>query len=176
MKIGYIIALTALFLVITSPSGAMDNKATFAGGCYWCMEEAMERVDGIHSVTSGFTSGVEAVEVSYDPSTISYEKLLGAFWKNIDPTDPDGQFCDRGLRYRSAIFYRDEGQKRAAEKSMAETAKMLNKNIATVLLPATEFRAVAEDEQDFYKKKPFEYKQYKIRCGRDRRLKAIWKK
>ena len=161
---------------------AKTAKATFAGGCYWCMEEPFDTLDGVLSTTTGFsrvgssgqTVSVEAVEIVYDPEKISYEKLLEVFWKNIDPTNPDGQFCDRGPKYRSAIFYHNDRQKILAEESKFEIEKILNKQIVTPIFPAMQFAAVAESEQDFYKKNALRYKQYKIQCGRDRQLRELW--
>jgi peptide-methionine (S)-S-oxide reductase len=160
-------------LFISVPAGAATSTATLAGGCYWCMEEAMEHVPGVVSVTSGFSGGVEAVEVHFDTAQITYDELLNAFWRNIDPTDAEGQFCDRGDRYRSAIFYHDQQQKLAAERSKEELATKWNKSIATTILPAAQFHPAPD--QDYYKKQPYDYKQYKIRCGRERRLRSIWK-
>jgi peptide-methionine (S)-S-oxide reductase len=162
-------------LILLKQAQAAESIATFAGGCYWCMEDAMEHAEGVLSVTSGFASNVEAVQVVFDPAQTSYEKLLNWYWKNIDPTDAEGQFCDRGPRYQSAIFYHDAGQKAAAEKSKEEMEKSLGKNIVTSIVPVAEFRPVPESEQDYYKKKAFDYKQYKMHCGRDRRLRSIWK-
>ena len=167
--------VSILFILIVCNLSIADEQATFAGGCYWCMEEAMEKVPGVHTVTSGFASGIEAVQLTFDPAQISYEKLLDSFWKNVDPTDGEGQFCDRGARYQSAIFYANAGQKSAAEKSKEEIAKVLGKSIATQVVELKDFSPVAESEQDYYKKHVYEYKQYKMRCGRSRRLGSIWK-
>jgi peptide-methionine (S)-S-oxide reductase len=169
--------LIAFLLSCSSYSFASEAaKATFAGGCYWCMEEAFERVEGVTNVTSGFVGPVEAVEVTYDPTRIEYKGLLEAFWKNIDPADSEGQFCDRGFRYSSAIFFHSEQQRLAAEESKKEIAIRLKTEPVTPVVPAKEFKPVAEDQQDYYKKHGFQYKQYKIQCGRDRRLRSIWKK
>jgi peptide-methionine (S)-S-oxide reductase len=176
MKNYFTFLVSILFiLILLNHVQAAENVATFAGGCYWCMEDAMEHVEGVVSVTSGFASNVEAVQVVWDPSQTTYEKLLSAFWRNIDPTDAEGQFCDRGPRYESAIFYYDAQQKAAAEKSKDETEKILGKSIVTPIIGGADFRPVPESEQDYSKKKPFEYKQYKMRCGRERRLRSIWK-
>jgi peptide-methionine (S)-S-oxide reductase len=166
-----------LILMCSQPALSQSNTgtATFAGGCYWCMEEAFEKVDGIVFVSSGFTSQIEAVQVLYDSDKISYEKLLEVFWKNIDPTDAEGQFCDRGFKYTSAIFYHNQSQKTAAEKSKEDAQKVLNKEIVTPIMQAIEFSPVDESQQDYYKKNAFQYKRYKIQCGRERRLRAIWK-
>jgi peptide methionine sulfoxide reductase MsrA len=175
-KLSFKTVFAILFVISCGASvEATTSTATFAGGCYWCMEEAMEHVPGVVSVTSGFSSGVEAVQLQFDPAAITYQDLLTAFWKNVDPTDAGGQFCDRGDRYRSVIFYQDAQQQLAAEQSKKDLAETRKMKVATDILPIRDFRPVPESEQDYYKKKPYEYKQYKIRCGRERRLRAIWK-
>src|SRR6266581_3945031 len=171
------------------------QKATFAGGCFWCMEEALDKVDGVVSTTSGYTGGqkpnptyeevsaggtghAESVQVLFDPSKISYEKLLNVFWHNIDPTTPDRQFCDKGRQYRSAIFYHNENQKRLAEESkkLLEQSKAFKEAIVTEIMPAAEFYPAEEYHQDFYQKNPFRYKFYKYSCGRAQRLQELWGK
>jgi peptide-methionine (S)-S-oxide reductase len=193
----------ALFLIgavaIHIPSLAADTpnlaKATFAGGCFWCMEEAFEKVAGVISVTSGYMGGqkanptyeevsaggtghAESVEVVYDPEKVSYSKLLEAFWHNVDPTTPDRQFCDGGNQYRSAIFYQDEQQKRLAEasKQALDKSKPFREPIVTQIVPASQFYPAEEYHQDFYKKNPFRYKFYKHNCGRAQRLEELWGK
>ena len=168
---------TIFILTFFQPVFSQTNTgtATFAGGCYWCMEDTFERVDGVIFVSSGFTAQIEAVQVLYDAEKISYEQLLEVFWKNIDPTDSEGQFCDRGSQYTSAIFYANEKQKAAAEKSKQDVQKALNKEIVTPILQAAQFSPVEEKQQDYYKKNAFQYKRYKMQCGRERRLRAIWK-
>ena len=170
-------------------------KATFAGGCFWCMEEAFEAVDGVVSVTSGYTGGqqaypsyedvsaggtghAEAVEIAYDPSRVSYEKLLQVFWRNIDPTTPDRQFCDKGHQYRSAIFYHDETQHKLAEESKlaVEKTKTFKEPIVTEIVQASEFYPAEDYHQDFYRKNPIRYKFYKFNCGRAQRLAQLWGK
>ena len=157
------------------------EKATFAGGCYWCMEEVFDKLDGVISATSGFatstrsTGKAEAVEVTYDPDKISYEQLLDAFWKNIDPTNTEGQFCDRGPQYRSGIFYHNEQQKAQAEQSKVKTESIFSKKkVETPILPAGQFFPAPASEQDYYKNHAAQYKQYKMRCGRERRLHELW--
>jgi len=170
--------IATIFILTFSQTVFSQNNtgmATFAGGCYWCMEETFERVDGVVLVSSGFTAQIEAVQVLYDADKISYEKLLEVFWKNVDPTDAEGQFCDRGFKYTSAIFYHSEKEKAAAEKSKEEVQRTLNKEIVTPIIQATQFSPVEENQQDYYKKNAFQYKRYKIQCGRERRLRAIWK-
>ncbi|MGH9324187.1 MAG: peptide-methionine (S)-S-oxide reductase MsrA [Vicinamibacteria bacterium] len=180
-----------------SPSRAEEPalaKATFAGGCFWCMEPPFDELDGVVSTTSGYIGGkvknptyeqvsyggtghLEAVEVDYDPKKISYQELLEVFWRNVDPTDEGGQFCDRGKQYETAIFYHDEAERRLAEESKRkiEESGQLKKPIATEIRPATTFYAAEEYHQDYYKKNPIRYKFYRSRCGRDRALEKIWK-
>ena len=169
------------------------GKATFAGGCFWCMEEVFEGVDGVVSATSGYTGGqkqnpsyeevsagetghAESVEVIYDPSKITYTKLLEFYWRNIDPTDPRGQFCDKGTQYRSAIFYHDETQKRLAEesKNAVEKSKPFRGPILTEIVPASQFYPAEEYHQNFSQKNPLRYKLYKYNCGRAQRLQELW--
>ncbi|HLN80773.1 MAG TPA: peptide-methionine (S)-S-oxide reductase MsrA, partial [Thermoanaerobaculia bacterium] len=160
---------------------------------FWCEETAFEGVPGVISVTSGYTGGqkkdptyeevssggtghAESVQVVYDPSKISYEKLLDIFWHNVDPFQANGQFCDHGTQYRSAIFYRDDAQRAAAEASkreLEEDARFRGK-IVTQIVPASRFYPAEEYHQDFYKKDPVRYHSYRAGCGRDARLKAIW--
>ena len=177
------------------PSDHRLEKATFAGGCFWCMEEAFEGVEGVVSVTSGYTGGnkphpayeevsaggtghAEAVEILYDPAKVSYAKLLEVFWRNIDPTTPDRQFCDGGNQYRSAIFYQNETQKRLAEESKqaVEKSKPFKDSIVTQIVPASAFYVAEDYHQDFYKKNPIRYKFYKYNCGRAQRLQELWGK
>jgi len=176
-----------------SADGRGLAKATFAGGCFWCMEEAFEQVEGVVSVTSGYTGGqkkdptyeqvsagitghAEAVEVLYDPAKTSYDKLLEAFWRNIDPITPNRQFCDIGSQYRSAIFYHDETQKRLADdsKKAVEQSKAFRGDIVTQIAQASEFYPAEEYHQNFYKKNPIRYKFYKYNCGRAQRLAELW--
>jgi peptide-methionine (S)-S-oxide reductase len=170
-------------------------KATFAGGCFWCMEEALDKVEGVVSTTSGYTGGrqanpsyeevsagttghAESVEVLYDPAKVGYARLLEVFWHNIDPTTPARQFCDKGTQYRSAIFYHDETQKRLAEESKKaiETSKPFKEAIVTEIVPASEFYPAEDYHQNFYQKNPIRYKFYKYNCGRAQRLEEIWGK
>jgi peptide-methionine (S)-S-oxide reductase len=168
-------------------------KATFAGGCFWCVEEVFQEADGVISATSGYTGGkeanptyeqvsdggtghAEAVEVIYDPSKVSYERLLQLFWHNVDPLTPDRQFCDGGHQYRSAIFYHDETQRQLAESSKRaiEASKRFDKPIVTEIVPAGPFYPAEEYHQDYYTKNPLRYKFYKFNCGRAQRLKELW--
>ena len=185
-----LIFLGSILLLQAHAQTAMET-ATFAGGCFWCMEEPFEKLAGVTSVTSGFSGGgntntsykevsggktghMEVVEIKYDPSKISYEELLRVFWRNIDPADSDGQFCDRGTQYRSAIFYHTEQQKALAEKSLASVEAQLHKTPVTPIVPAGRFIAAEQYHQDFYKTNALRYKQYKIKCQRERRLREIW--
>ncbi|MGH7558910.1 MAG: peptide-methionine (S)-S-oxide reductase MsrA [Gemmatimonadota bacterium] len=168
-------------------------EATFAGGCFWCVEEAFDHVPGVVSTTSGYTGGdtpdpsyeqvssggtghAEAVRVVYDPSRTTYEALLNAFWHNIDPTDSGGQFCDRGDSYRSAIFYHGSEQRRLAEvsKQALERSGRFDEPIATEIVPAGEFYPAEDYHQDYYDKNPIRYKLYKWNCRRAQRLEQIW--
>jgi len=175
--------------------GSPLQVATFAGGCFWCMVPPYDKLDGVASVTSGYTGGrvenptyeqvsaggtghAEAVQVLYDPRKIRYEKLLEVFWRNIDPTVSNRQFCDHGDQYRSEIFYHTEEQKRLAERSKAaiEKSKTFQDPIVTKITSASAFYPAEEYHQDFYKKNPIRYKFYRYNCGRDRRLEELWGK
>jgi peptide-methionine (S)-S-oxide reductase len=171
-------------------------RATFAGGCFWCMETAFEGLPGVTSVISGYTGGfqkdptyeevsagstghAESVQVTYDPRQISYPRLLDIFWHNIDPTQADGQFCDHGNQYRSAIFYRDSSEKRMAEASkraLETTPQRFKGPIVTQIVAASPFWPAEEYHQDFYRKDPVRYQSYRLGCGRDRRLVQLWGK
>ncbi|MBI3598068.1 MAG: peptide-methionine (S)-S-oxide reductase MsrA [Nitrospirae bacterium] len=170
------------------------EKAVFAGGCFWCMEHAVDDLPGVISTTVGYTGGhnanptyeevsaggtghAESVLVVYDPQKISFAKLLDVFWHNIDPTVKDQQFCDHGNQYRSAIFYQNDDQKKSAEaykKSLLGTKRF--KNIYTEIAPASPFYAAEEYHQHYHKKNPIRYKFYRTSCGRDSRLDDIWGK
>ena len=191
LAIGLAFCLVASTLALAAPT--KRATAVFAGGCFWCEETAFEGVPGVLAVTSGYTGGhlanptyeqvsaggtghAESVEVAYDPRKISYEKLLDIFWHNVDPLQRDAQFCDHGTQYRSAIFYRDESQRAAAEASKAkleEEARFKGK-IVTEIVPASTFYRAEEYHQDFYRKNPVRYYSYRAGCGRDARLKALW--
>ncbi|MEO5700893.1 MAG: peptide-methionine (S)-S-oxide reductase MsrA [Casimicrobiaceae bacterium] len=167
--------------------------AVFAGGCFWCMEGPYDKLPGVISTTSGYTGGTksmptyeevssgstghtEAVEVKYDPAKVSYDKLLEVFWRNIDPTVENRQFCDHGSQYRSGIFVTDDAQRRAAEASKAalEKNKPFKEPILTPIVAAGKFWPAEEYHQDYYKKNPVRYKYYRAGCGRDARLKQLW--
>ncbi len=168
-------------------------RATFAGGCFWCMEPPFDELDGVVSTTSGYTGGpernpsyedvsygrtghAEAVEVLYDPKTITYAELLEVFWRNIDPLTENAQFCDKGSQYRTAIYYRgeDEGRLARESKKMIEESGILKGPIVTEIVAAEDFWPAEEYHQDFYKKNPVHYKRYRTGCGRDRTLERIW--
>lgn len=194
LVVGWLILAAALAGPVERLAGeSPPAKATFAGGCFWCMEEAFQDVEGVVSVTSGYTGGrvakpsyeavsaggtghAEAVEILFDPARITYSRLLEIFWRNIDPTTPDRQFCDQGHQYRSAIFYHDDQQKQLAEASLKaiEQSKPFREPIATQIVPASAFYAAEDYHQDFYKKNPLRYKFYKLNCGRAKRLKEVW--
>jgi len=166
-------------------------RATFAGGCFWCMEPPFDELDGVASTTSGYTGGrtanptyeqvsagttghTEAVEIAYDPRKVTYAQLLEVFWRNVDPLTADRQFCDVGSQYRAAIFWHDETQRRQAEESKRAVAQRLRKPVVTEIVAASTFWAAEEYHQNYYKKNPLRYKLYRAGCGRDQRLEAIW--
>ena len=174
-------------------AGPATAKATFAGGCFWCMEPPYDKLPGVISTTSGYMGGktknptyeqissgttghAEVVQVEYDPSKVSYEKLLEVFWRNVDPTQRDGQFCDHGSQYRTGIFYHSEVQRKLAEASRntLQKNKPFKGEIVTEITAAPEFYRAEEYHQDFYKKNPARYKLYRTGCGRDARLQALW--
>jgi peptide-methionine (S)-S-oxide reductase len=195
-----VFTLGAIFLVLSGVAHAAQGetnlqtaKATFAGGCFWCMEPPFDELDGVLSTTSGYIGGTktnptykevsagatghaEAVEISYDPRKITYSKLLEVFWRNIDPLTANGQFCDVGSQYRSAIFYHDETQKRLAEESKRALSKRFKEPIVTEIVPASQFYPAEDYHQDYYKKNPIRYKLYTHGCGREARLKEVWGK
>lgn len=170
-------------------------KAYFAGGCFWCMEEAFEKLDGVVDAVSGYMGGTvknpsyeevstgrtghaESVEVRYDPKKVTYTQLLEAFWRNVDPVTANAQFCDHGSQYRAAIFYQGDEEKRAAEdsKHAIEQAKRFKDPVVTQIVAAPQFYPAEEYHQDFYKKNPIRYKYYKFSCGRAQRLETLWGK
>ncbi len=165
--------------------------ATFAGGCFWCMEKPFDELDGVASTISGYTDGelldptykqvsagntghTEAIQIMYDPAKISYAKLLDVFWHNVDPLTSDRQFCDGGNQYRSGIYYHDEQQHALAEQSKQKVAEKFGQSIATELDAASEFYPAEEYHQNYYLKNPIRYKYYRTGCGRDKRLKELW--
>ncbi|MBI4375834.1 MAG: peptide-methionine (S)-S-oxide reductase MsrA [Elusimicrobia bacterium] len=185
-----------LFLAVNAASAGVEqglDSAIFAGGCFWCMEPPFEKIQGVISVTAGYTGGekdnpsyeevsaggtghAEAVEIRFDPSRVSYEKLLEVFWINVDPTVNDRQFCDKGRQYRPGIFYRNEAQKKAAEASVQQAQGRLKApgRIVVEITPASRFYPAEGYHQDYYKRNPIRYKFYRRGCGRDKRLKELW--
>ncbi len=178
-----------------SPEKAVQARAIFAGGCFWCMEPPFEKLDGVISVTSGYIGGekknptygevsaggtghAEAVEILFDPARVGYERLLEVFWRNIDPTDPGGQFVDRGSQYRSGIFVLDEEQRRLAEASREalEQSGRFEKTIVTEIVAAGTFYPAEKYHQDYYKENPLRYNYYRWGSGRDRFLDKVWGK
>ncbi|MDX1660275.1 MAG: peptide-methionine (S)-S-oxide reductase MsrA [Gemmatimonadota bacterium] len=167
------------------------HVATFAGGCFWCVEEAFDEVEGVERTISGYTGGHvedpsyeqvsaggtghrEAVLVVYDPAVVSYEELLDVFWHNVDPTDAGGQFCDRGESYATGIWYRTENQKRLAETTKAEIERTKGWNVVTPIEPAETFYEAEGYHQNYHRKNPVRYKFYKWNCGRQQRLDELW--
>ncbi len=181
--------LLSLAIALTSPL----DTATFAGGCFWSMERAFDQVPGVVAVTVGYAGGrlphpsydqvstgrtghLESVQVVYDAKRISYARLVDAFWHDIDPTQADGQFCDHGPEYRTAVFYRDSAEHRVVATSMRALERRFGKPITTALLRATTFYPAEEYHQHYYKKNPVNYGLYRVACGRDRRLRELWGK
>ncbi|BBD09531.1 peptide-methionine (S)-S-oxide reductase MsrA [Desulfovibrio ferrophilus] len=191
--IGGLLAMTTTAYTQTNTPDATPARAIFAGGCFWCMEHPFDELDGVASTTPGYIGGettnptyqevssggtghTEAMLVEYDPAKVSYETLLTVFWKNIDPTDAGGQFCDRGSQYRSGIFPLDDEQMRLAQASkvaLGETGKLPGKVVTEVTL-AGPFWPAEEYHHDYYKRNPIRYKYYRFGCGRDKRLKELW--
>ena len=170
---------------------AQTKEAVFAGGCFWCLEGPFDALPGVLETQSGYTGGqtpnptyeqvssgtsghLEAMRVVYDPEKIGFDKLLDVFWRNIDPTDPGGQFCDRGPQYRSAIFFGDETEEAVALASKARVEENRGFEVATEILPRTAFFAAEEYHQDYYRKNPLRYHFYRQGCGRDPRLRQLW--
>lgn len=201
MKSKRLVALTIglwFLVLLASPTLHAANaptsataKATFAGGCFWCMEPPFDKLDGVSATISGYIGGTkknptyeevsngttghtEAVQVTYDPKKVTYEKLLEVFWRNIDPLTANAQFCDSGSQYRSGVFYHDEIQKKLAEASRKEIAKRFKEPIVTEITAATQFYPAEDYHQDYYKKNPLRYNFYRSGCGRDRRLEQLW--
>jgi peptide methionine sulfoxide reductase msrA/msrB len=178
---------------VMETTNSVNKAATFAGGCFWCTEADFEKIPGVVKVISGYTGGgkdnptyeevsagktghVEAVQVYYDPAAVSYEQLLDAFWRHVDPTDGGGQFVDRGAQYRSAVFFHDDGQRRAAEKSKEALngSGRFKKPVTTEILPLGRFYAAEDYHQDYYRKNPLRYKYYRHGSGRDQFLEKVW--
>src|SRR5688500_17938170 len=191
-KAGSVIVAAAFATTTALDATAAEQEAAiFAGGCFWCMEEAFDKVPGVLATISGYAGGkvdqptyeqvssgdtghYEVVEITYDPAKVSYEHLLETFWRNVDPFDARGQFCDKGSQYLSAIFYSNDEEKALAEASQAEVAERFNMPVATSILPAEGFYPAEDYHQDFYQTNPARYKYYKFGCGRAQRLEEIW--
>ncbi len=199
-----LLTLGMIVMIATSASGDSTKgnvyeqrfeKATFAGGCFWCMEPPFDKLDGVISTTSGYTGGtekdptyeqvsagktghLEAIEVTYDPAKVSYAQLLDVFWKNVDPTQHNGQFVDIGSQYRTAIFYHNEEQRRQAleSRNRLQESRKFGKPIVTEIRPALEFYSAEDYHQDYYIKNPIRYKYYRWGSGRDRFLEETWGK
>ena len=201
--LGAVVALLISFIALRADSSSdtsapqtvpgKQEMATFAGGCFWCMEHPFDELPGVISVTSGYTGGqkknptyqevsaggtghAESVLIVFDPAKTGYEKLLAVYWHNIDPTVKDRQFCDSGRQYRSAIFYHSEAQRRQAvqSKEALEKNKPFREHVVTEIVPASDFYPAEEYHQHYYKKNPLRYSYYRGSCGRDRRLKELW--
>jgi len=187
-----VLALIPMANAATAPAD-VSAQAIFAGGCFWCVEDAFDSINGVLDTKSGYIGGVlknptyqqvsaggsghvEAVEVTYDPSRISYSRLLSVFWRNVDPLDGEGQFCDRGDQYLSAIFYTTTEQQQTAEHSkvVLEQSQLLPAPIATTIRAATTFYPAEDYHQNYHGKNPARYKFYKWNCGRQQRLEALW--
>ncbi len=187
-----------IFIVLLSTNLLANSRAEtaiFAGGCFWCMEPPFDKLNGVLSTTSGYTAGhktnptyrevsagktghTEAVQIVFDPKKISYAELLKVFWKNIDPTAVNRQFCDTGNQYRSGIYFLNKPQETAARQSLQQLKKnkSFKEAIATEILPASTFYPAEDYHQDYYQKNPLRYKYYRYSCGRDQRLEEIWDK
>ena len=186
-----LITILLVGLPMAGPLAAAEAVATFAGGCFWCMEPPYDRLEGVSSTVSGFMGGhlkdpsyrqvtaggtghTEVVQVTYDPDVVSYETLLDVYWRNVDPFDGAGQFCDRGPSYRPEIFYHDDAQKAAALASKAELDERFEQEIAVEITEAGEFYPAEDYHQNYYEKNPIRYKYYRWNCGRDDRLQEVW--
>lgn len=197
MKKIFAAALAAAFVTMgglsaSAQSNAGDTKiATFAGGCFWCIESDFDKVPGVLKTVSGYTGGTtenptyktvtygnsghhEALQVTYDPKKVSYAQLLTVFWHSVDPTDGGGQFCDRGVSYETAVFVHDDEQRRLAEASKAQAMKDLGKPLATPVETAGKFYPAEDYHQDYHTRNPLRYKYYRWNCGRNQKVRKIW--
>lgn len=187
------VAVAALVVLAMSVSGgegavAADTKtAIFAGGCFWCMEAAFDEVNGVTDTTSGYAGGTkpnptygdhegyqEAVRVTYDPAKVTYAKLLDQYWHNIDPFNPDGQFCDMGNAYRSVIFVGNDEEKGLADTTKQQVADRFKETVATEIKPVSTFTPAEDYHQNYHNTNPVSYKFYKWNCGRAQRLEQLW--
>jgi peptide-methionine (S)-S-oxide reductase len=193
---GLTLAVMALGFALASSLAAAQSddgfeRAVFAGGCFWCMEPPYDKVDGVIETISGFSGGhvvdpsyeqvtrggtghLEVVQVVYDPERVGYEKLLDIYWRNVDPFDGGGQFCDRGESYRPAIFVQGEEQERLARQSLRDVQARFEQTIKVTIEPFEAFYAAEDYHQDYYDENPIRYKYYRWRCGRDDRLEEVW--
>lgn len=185
------LSVSVLLLGIATCAAAEVQKATFAGGCFWCMEPPYDKLEGVISTVSGYAGGElknptyeevssgktghqEVVQVTYDNDQISYQDLLDVFWVNVDPLDDQGQFCDKGSQYLSGIFYHNDEQKRLAQASKEEVAEGFDQPVQTFVKPLNAFYPAEEYHQNYYEKNSLRYNFYRSGCGRDARLKAVW--
>lgn len=183
--------ISAALLVASALAQAETATATFAGGCFWCVEADFDKVDGVLETVSGYAGGntvdpsyrevvsgrtghAEVVQITFDPSIVSFARLLETFWVNIDPTVINRQFCDSGNQYRTAIFFHDENQQVLAVASARQVAEKLGTTVHTQIVPLEAFYPAESYHQDYYKKNPLRYNSYRTGCGRDRRLRQIW--
>ncbi|HBF59943.1 MAG TPA: peptide-methionine (S)-S-oxide reductase [Methyloceanibacter sp.] len=189
--------LTAAFLAlfvfaVNSKTAEAEDAATtktaiFAGGCFWCVEDAFDKVDGVSETVSGYAGGdlpnptygnheghVEALKVTYDPSKVTFTELLDNFWRNIDPFDATGQFCDKGPAYRTVVFVANDAEDSLAKQTKQDIAKRFGKDVETEIRPTSTFAAAEDYHQDYHTKNPVSYKYYKWNCGRAQRLSEIW--
>jgi len=194
----FVLLISASYLFANYARAADESSqhtatAIFAGGCFWCMEPPFDKLEGVISTISGYTGGhtdnptykqvtyddtghYEALQITYDASKLDYETLLNVFWHNVDPLDANGQFCDKGSSYRTAIFYNSDEQKQFAEASKQELvdSKHFQQEVVTPVLPAKKFYPAEDYHQDYYQKNPLRYKYYRYSCGRDARLEELW--
>lgn len=183
--------LVTLVILVAGPAVAQTETAVFAGGCFWCVEEAFDKHEGVISTTSGFSGGyienpsyeqvtsggtghLEVVRVEYDPAIITYDELLYVYWRNVDPFDAGGQFCDRGEIYTTAIFYLTEAQRQSAAESKREIEQRFGQSLATVIRPFSAFFPAEEYHQNYHNRNPVRYRFYRTICGRYARLDEIW--
>jgi peptide-methionine (S)-S-oxide reductase len=192
MRVRSILTAVLLLFALGGAWAAEDTaKATFAGSCFWCMEGPFDRIEGVISTVSGYAGGhvkapsyeevsaggtghAEVVQIIYKPEKVSYETLLAVYWRNIDPFDGRGQFCDRGPSYRPAIFFHDAEQRRLAQESRARIAERFGREIEVEIAPVQNYHPAEQYHQNYYREKPLRYKFYRSTCGRDARLKEIW--
>lgn len=187
-------AIVAIIMLWAMPAAHAETAvATFAGGCFWCVEADFDKLPGVIETISGYTGGreanptyeqvsahqtghVEAVQLRYDPARVSYEKLVDYFWRHVDPLTANGQFCDRGPQYRTVIYFSDEAQRKTILAVKDKLEKRLGKSFVTEVTPASKFYAAEDYHQDYYNKNPLRYRYYRNSCGRDQRVKDVWGK